>query len=88
MTVRIKVQYICLSQLVPSATNVRKTLATAADDAVLEASIRARGILQNLVVHSTPIDSKGVYEVDAGGAATRSCRNSPSKASSTAINPM
>ena len=33
----------------------------------LEASIRARGILQNLIVHVTPIDGKGIYEVAAGG---------------------
>jgi ParB family transcriptional regulator, chromosome partitioning protein len=33
----------------------------------LEASIRAKGILQNLIVHWTGIDGKGVYLVDAGG---------------------
>ena len=62
-----KVRTISLSQLVLSPTNVRKTPATAAEDAELEASIRANGILQNLIVHATPIDGKGVYEVDAGG---------------------
>ena len=62
-----KVRNISLSQLVLSPTNVRKTPATAAEEAQLEASIRARGILQNLIVHPTPIDGKGVYEVDAGG---------------------
>jgi ParB family transcriptional regulator, chromosome partitioning protein len=67
MTSHSKVQNICLSQLVLSPTNVRKTPATAAEDAALEASIRAKGILQNLIVHPTPIDGKGVYEVDAGG---------------------
>ena len=67
MTARSKVQYICLNQLVLSPANVRKTPATAAEDAALEASIRAHGILQNLIVHATPIDGKGVYEVDAGG---------------------
>jgi hypothetical protein len=41
--------------------------ATAADDDALEASIRAKGILQNLIVHPTPIDGKGIYEVTAGG---------------------
>jgi ParB family transcriptional regulator, chromosome partitioning protein len=62
-----KVRNICLSQLVLSPTNVRKTPATAAEEAQLEASIRAKGILQNLIVHPTPIDGNSVYEVDAGG---------------------
>jgi ParB family chromosome partitioning protein len=67
MTVSSKVRNIPLSQLVLSSTNVRKTPTTAAEDAALEASIRAEGILQNLVVHALPIDGKGAYEVDAGG---------------------
>ena len=67
MTARNKVRNIALSQLSLSPTNVRKTPATSAEDMALEASIRARGILQNLIVHPTPIDGKGVYEVDAGG---------------------
>jgi ParB family transcriptional regulator, chromosome partitioning protein len=67
MTASSKVRNIALSQLVLSPTNVRKTPATAAEDAALEASIRAEGILQNLIVHALPIDGKGVYEVDAGG---------------------
>jgi hypothetical protein len=62
-----KVRNISLSQLVLSPTNVRKTPATAAEEAQLEASIRARGILQNLIVHQTPIDGRGVYEVVVGG---------------------
>jgi ParB family transcriptional regulator, chromosome partitioning protein len=67
MTASSKVRNIALNQLVLSPTNVRKTPATAAEDMALEASIRAKGILQNLIVHPTPIDGKGVYEVDAGG---------------------
>src|SRR3954463_16767102 len=68
MTANSKVRNIPLSQLVLSPTNVRKTPATAAEDAALEASIRAEGILQNLIVHAQPVDDgKGVYEVDAGG---------------------
>lgn len=68
MTANSKVRNIALSQLVLSATNVRKTPATSAEDAALEASIRAEGILQNLIVHALPLaDGKGVYEVDAGG---------------------
>ena len=55
---------IPLDKLVLSPANVRKTPATATEDAELEASIRAKGILQNLVVH--PSDD-GLYEVDAGG---------------------
>jgi ParB family transcriptional regulator, chromosome partitioning protein len=62
-----RVQNICLSQLVLSPTNVRATPATPAEDAALEASIRANGILQNLIVHPTGIDGRGAYEVDAGG---------------------
>jgi hypothetical protein len=60
------VQYLSLGQLALSATNVRKTPATEAEDAELEASIRAKGILQNLIVHWTGIDGKGLYLVDAG----------------------
>jgi ParB family chromosome partitioning protein len=67
LTARSKVQNICLNQLVLSPANVRKTAATAGEDAALEASIRANGILQNLIVHALPIDGKGVYEVEAGG---------------------
>jgi ParB family transcriptional regulator, chromosome partitioning protein len=61
------VRYLFLEQLRLSPDNVRKTPATEAEDAELEASIRAKGILQNLIVHSTGIDGKGVYLVDAGG---------------------
>ncbi|HEY1261767.1 MAG TPA: ParB/RepB/Spo0J family partition protein [Stellaceae bacterium] len=71
MTARSKVRNIPLSQLALSPANVRKTPAAAADDAALEASIRAKGILQNLIVHSTPIDGQGVYRVDAGGRRLR-----------------
>ena len=62
-----KVTNICLSQLVLSPANVRKTAATTAEDAELEASIRAKGILQNLIVHLTQAGGRTVYEVDAGG---------------------
>ena len=71
MTANSKVRNIPLNQLVLSSADVRKTPATAAEDAALEASIRAEGILQNLVVHALTVDSKtdgkGAYEVDAGG---------------------
>ncbi|HEV2099167.1 MAG TPA: ParB/Srx family N-terminal domain-containing protein [Stellaceae bacterium] len=62
-----KVRDIALSLLVLSPANVRKTPPTAAEDAELEASIRARGILQNLIVHSSTIEGRDVYLVDAGG---------------------
>jgi ParB family chromosome partitioning protein len=64
MTISSKVRNISLGQLVLSPANVRTTPATAAEDAALEASIRAKGILQNLIVH--PVDG-GRFEVDAGG---------------------
>jgi ParB family chromosome partitioning protein len=67
MTARSNVQNIALSQLTLSPANVRKTPPSAAEDAALEASIRAHGILQNLIVHPTGIGARGVYEVDAGG---------------------
>jgi len=62
-----KVRNIALGLLVLSPTNVRKTPSTPAEDAELEASIRAKGILQNLIVHPAPVDRKDIYEVDAGG---------------------
>jgi ParB family transcriptional regulator, chromosome partitioning protein len=62
-----KVRNLALGLLVLSPANVRKPPSTAAEDAALEASIRARGILQNLIVHPAPIDGKDIYEVDAGG---------------------
>jgi ParB family transcriptional regulator, chromosome partitioning protein len=71
MTVRSKIQNICLSQLVLPPSNVHKTAPSPAEDLALEASIRAHGILQNLIVHSTGIEGRGVYEVDAGGRRLR-----------------
>jgi ParB family transcriptional regulator, chromosome partitioning protein len=65
MTAASKTRNIPLSQLVLSPANVRTTPATPAEDAALEASIRAKGILQNLIVHAANGD--GLYEVDAGG---------------------
>jgi hypothetical protein len=44
MTANSKMRNIALSQFVLSPTNVRKTPATSAEDAALEASIRAEGI--------------------------------------------
>jgi ParB family chromosome partitioning protein len=62
-----KVRNIALALLVLSPANVRKTPATAAEDAELEASIRAKGIPQNLIVHPAPVHGKDLYHVDAGG---------------------
>ncbi|MBV8891284.1 MAG: ParB N-terminal domain-containing protein [Acidobacteria bacterium] len=67
MTASSKVRNISLSQLILSPSNVRKTLPSAAEDTALEASIRAKGILQNLIVNPTGIDGRGAYEVVAGG---------------------
>ena len=76
MTASSKVQYLELSQLVLSPANVRKTPASAAEDAALEASIRAHGILQNLIVHPTPFpEGRGAYEVDAGGRRLKILQN-------------
>ncbi len=58
-------RYLSVEQLALSPTNARKTPATATEDAELEASIRAKGVLQNLIVH--PAGSDEVYLVDAGG---------------------
>ena len=60
------VRKIPLNQLILSPTNVRKTPPSAAEDAELKASIRARGLKQNLVVHPSA-DEKGVHDVTAGG---------------------
>jgi hypothetical protein len=67
MTASSKIRNIALSQLVLSPSNVRKTPATAAEDASLEASIRAHGIKQNLVVHPTPIDNKCIFRGKSAG---------------------
>jgi ParB family chromosome partitioning protein len=69
MTAASKTRNIPLTQLVVSPANIRTTPATPAEDAALEASIRAKGILQNLIVHAANCD--GVYEVDAGGRRLR-----------------
>jgi ParB family chromosome partitioning protein len=60
------VRNIPLDKLVPSLANVRKTPPSAAEDAELKASIRARGLKQNLVVHPSP-GEKGIHAVTAGG---------------------
>jgi len=60
------VRNIPLDKLVPSPANVRKTPPSAAEDAELKASIRSRGLKQNLVVHPAA-GEKGVHAVTAGG---------------------
>ena len=60
------VRNIPLDKLVPSPANVRKTPPPAAEDAELKASIRMRGLKQNLVVHPAA-GEKGVHAVTAGG---------------------
>lgn len=62
----LNLQHIPLAKLVPSAANVRKT---GRQDGVRElaASIKAHGLLQNLTVRSGKGDTKGNFEVIAGG---------------------
>ena len=67
----LAVQDLLLEQLALSPANIRKTPATEAEDAELEASIRAKGILQNLIVHPPGSDGKGFYLVVAGGRRLR-----------------
>ncbi len=66
MTTPSAVRNIPLSKLVLSPTNVRKTPASPAEEAELKASIKARGLKQNLVVHLSA-DENGVHAVTAGG---------------------
>ena len=66
MTKLPAVKNIPSNKLVLSPGNVRKTPPSAAAEAELKASIKARGLKQNLVVH--PSDGeKGVHAVTAGG---------------------
>jgi hypothetical protein len=60
------IRKIPLNKLILSPANVRKTPASAAEDAELKASLKASGLKQNLVVHASA-DDKGVYAVTAGG---------------------
>jgi ParB family chromosome partitioning protein len=64
MTTPSAVRNIPLNKLVLSPTNVRKTPPSAAEEAELKASIKARGL--NLVVHPSA-DADGVHAVTAGG---------------------
>ena len=66
MTKLPAVKNIPLNKLVLSPGNVRKTPPSAAAEAELKASIKARGLKQNLVVHPSA-DEKGVHAVTAGG---------------------
>jgi ParB family chromosome partitioning protein len=66
MTTPSAVRNIPLNKLVLSPTNVRKKPPSATEEAELKASIKARGLKQNLVVHPSA-DEKGVHAVTAGG---------------------
>jgi ParB family transcriptional regulator, chromosome partitioning protein len=59
------VRTIPLDRLVLSPANARKTPPSAAEDAELKASIKTRGLKQNLVVCPAP-ERTGVYAVTAG----------------------
>src|ERR1700730_18279131 len=67
MTAASAVRTIPLDNLVLSPSNVRKTPPSAAEEAELKASIRARGLKQNLVVHAASLDPNGLHAVVAGG---------------------
>jgi ParB family transcriptional regulator, chromosome partitioning protein len=60
------VRKIPLDRLVLSPANARKTPPSAAEDAELKASIKTRGLKQNLVVCPLP-EGRGLYAVTAGG---------------------
>ena len=60
------IRKIALNKLVLSPANARKTPPSPAENAELKASIRTRGLKQNLVVHPAA-DDKGVHAVTAGG---------------------
>jgi ParB family transcriptional regulator, chromosome partitioning protein len=60
------VRKIPLNKLVLSPTNARKTPPSAAEDAELKASLKTRGLKQNLVVHPSA-EEKSVHAVTAGG---------------------
>jgi ParB-like chromosome segregation protein Spo0J len=60
------VRKIPLDRLVPSPANTRKTPPSAAEDVELKASIKARGLKQNLVVCPSP-EPHGLHAVTAGG---------------------
>lgn len=66
MTTTPAVRKILLHKLVLSPTNVRKVPPSAAEDAELKASIRARGLMQNLVAHPA-VGDEGIHAVVAGG---------------------
>lgn len=66
MTTTSIVRNIPLDRLVLSPTNVRKSPASASEDAELKASIRAGGLKQNLIVHPVP-DAPERFAVTAGG---------------------
>jgi hypothetical protein len=78
------VRNIPLDKLVPSPTNVRKTPPSAAEDAELKASIRARGLKQNLVVHPAT-GEKGVHAVTAGGRRLKALQELAAEVSSPPI---
>jgi ParB/RepB/Spo0J family partition protein len=66
MTTAPAVRNIPLNRLILSPTNVRKTPPSAAEQAELKASTKARGLKQNLVVHPAA-GANGVHAVTAGG---------------------
>jgi ParB family chromosome partitioning protein len=60
------IRKIPLDRLVLSPANARKTPPSAAEDAELKASLKARGLKQNMVVCPAP-EANGIFAVTAGG---------------------
>ena len=67
------VRKISLDRLVLSPANARKTSPSAAEDAELKASTKARGLQQNLVV-CPAAEGRGLHAVTAGGRRLKALR--------------
>jgi ParB family chromosome partitioning protein len=66
METALVVGKIALDRLILSPANARKTPPSAAEDAELKASIKTRGLKQNLVV-CPAAEGHGLHAVTAGG---------------------
>ena len=84
MTTTSIVRNIPLDRLVLSPANVRKSPASAAEDAELKASIRAGGLKQNLIVCPDRGRTGAASPSPPAGGGSRPCRSSPPRARSPA----
>jgi ParB-like chromosome segregation protein Spo0J len=82
MTTNSIVRTVPLDRLVLSPANVRKSPASAAEDAELKASIRAGGLKQNLIVCPVAAEPEHFAVTDGG---SRPCRSLPPRARSQPI---